>query len=147
MTKAIACQKSGVIAKHWLILKNRKLALLESRLPHTVVYTVSNISQFRQLRLWQDCLIPRQTLCTKHTISHKPHLFLFHLQSTTSASDDKLIDSFVIFIPPLWKSGGGGGILVYICPWFRPWFRPSFRPSFRNSVTLFRQRYLHNRLR
>ena len=36
-----------------------------------------------------------------------------------------------------------GGILVYICPWFRP----SFRPSFRNSVTLFRQRYLHNRLR
>ena len=32
-----------------------------------------------------------------------------------------------------------GGILVYICPWFRP--------SFRNSVTLFRQRYLHNRLR
>ena len=25
-----------------------------------------------------------------------------------------------------------GGILVYICPWFRP----SFRPSFRNSVTL-----------
>ena len=66
-----------------------------------------------------------------------------------------------------------GGILVYICPWFRPsfrntfssklyprfekvggilvyicpWFRPSFRPSFRNSVTLFRQRYLHNRLK
>ena len=32
-----------------------------------------------------------------------------------------------------------GGILVYICPWFRL--------SFRNSVTLFRQRYLHNRLR
>ena len=40
-----------------------------------------------------------------------------------------------------------GGILVYICPWFRPWFRLSFRPSFRNSVTLFRQRYLLNRLR
>ena len=36
-----------------------------------------------------------------------------------------------------------GGILVYISPWFRP----SFRPSFRNSVTLFRQIYLHNRLR
>ena len=36
-----------------------------------------------------------------------------------------------------------GGILVYICPWFRL----SFRPSFRDSVTLFRQRYLHNRLR
>ena len=36
-----------------------------------------------------------------------------------------------------------GGKLVYICSWFRP----SFRPSFRNSVTLFRQRYLHNRLR
>ena len=36
-----------------------------------------------------------------------------------------------------------GGILVYICPWFRP----SFRPSFRNSVTLFRQRYLHNHFR
>ena len=49
MTKAIAFQKSGVIAKHWLILKNRKLALLESRLPHTVVYTVSNISQFRTI--------------------------------------------------------------------------------------------------
>ena len=40
-----------------------------------------------------------------------------------------------------------GGILVYICPWFRPSLRPSFRPSFRNSVTHFRQRYLHNRLR
>ena len=31
-------------------------------------------------------------------------------------------------------------ILVYICPSFCP----SFRPSFRNSVTLFRQRFLHN---
>ena len=45
------------------------------------------------------------------------------------------------YTPALKK--GGGGILVYICPWFCP----SFRPSFRNSVTLFRQRYLHNRLR
>ena len=36
-----------------------------------------------------------------------------------------------------------GGILLYICTWLRL----SFRPSFRNSVTLFRQRYLHNRLR
>ena len=40
--------------------------------------------------------------------------------------------------------GGGVGVIpVYICPWFRP----SFLPSFRNSVTLFRQRYLHKRLR
>ena len=52
----------------------------------------------------------------------------------------------LLFIPPLLKKWG-----VY---WFtsvrgsvRPSVRPSFRPSFRNSVTLFRQRYLHNRLR
>ena len=36
-----------------------------------------------------------------------------------------------------------GVILVYICPWFHL----SFGLSFRHSVTLFRQRYLHNRLR
>ena len=51
------------------------------------------------------------------------------------------------YYTPALKKWGGGGILVYICPWFRPSFRPSFRLSFRNSVTLFRQRYLHNRLR
>ena len=52
--------------------------------------------------------------------------------------------TFNIYLYPRFEKVGG--ILVYICPWFRPWFRPSFRPSFRNSVTLFRQRYLHNRL-
>ena len=49
-----------------------------------------------QSRLWQDFLILRQTLGTKHTISHNLYLFLSHLQSTTSASDGVLIDSFVI---------------------------------------------------
>ena len=52
---------------------------------------------FEQSRLWQDFLVLRQTLGTTYTISHNPYLFFFHLQSTTSASNDVLVDSFVIF--------------------------------------------------
>ena len=59
------------------------------------------------------------------------------------ALDEVIQDKLLIYYTPALKKWGGGGILVYICPWFRP----SFRPSFRNSETLFRQRYLHNRLR
>ena len=53
----------------------------------------------------------------------------------------RLLQESITFLYPRFEKVGG--ILVYICPWFRP----SFRPSLPNSVTLFRQRYLHNRLR
>ena len=44
---------------------------------------------------------------------------------------------------PALKKGGYTGLHLSVVPSVHP----SVLPSFRNSVTLFRQRYLHNRLR
>ena len=53
----------------------------------TVFYSVSNIFQFRT--------VASLTRLSDTETDTYPYLFLFHLQSTTSAADDVVIDSFV----------------------------------------------------
>ena len=63
-----------------------------SVLPSFEYFPIPNNRVFDKISWYWD-----KTLGTKHTIIHNPYLFLFRLQSTTSASDGAFIDSFVIF--------------------------------------------------